>query len=409
MLRNSKDAYGTVAKAFHWIIALLVLGLLSVGVYMTAIDFSPFKLQLYGLHKSFGLLVLALVVLRLLWRASNPKPKELSTHTAQEKKLAKLAHFFLYVLLFAMPLSGWVMSSAGDFPIPFFGLFEMPDVAAKDKTLFDQTRFFHTVGAYSILALIALHMTGAFKHHFVDGDDTLKRMTSRSVGFLSGAILALTFGVLLAMPFAVSELQYLKEDASAAKQAALPTAEIETETVEGDVAVRAVPTWLIMPDESTINFEATQYGKSFNGTFKEFDGTIAFDPENLAESRVDIKVDISSIDTGSADRDQQARGSDWFNVADYQAARFISESFTKIEANRYEAQGELTLRGVTLPLTLPFTLEISEKGGSMRTARMAAQITLQRLDYGIGQGQWKTADAIGNQVLLDIQVTAQAQ
>ena len=122
-----------ISKSFHWLMAGMILGLLFVGFYMVGLAFSPFKLQVYGLHKSFGILVLVLGILRLGWRFIASSPKPLVTHKRWEKFLSHIIHVVLYGVIFAMPVSGWLMSSAGDFPVGLFGLFEMPDLIAKDQ------------------------------------------------------------------------------------------------------------------------------------------------------------------------------------------------------------------------------------------------------------------------------------
>ena len=129
-LRNTIDTYGTIARFFHWAIALLVIMLIIVGLYMVGLEYSPDKIKLYGWHKSFGLLVLWLAGLRIIWRAISHPPEENLEHQTWEKLCAKVAHALLYIAIIGMPLSGWIMSSAGEYPVPFFGM-EMPDLVSK--------------------------------------------------------------------------------------------------------------------------------------------------------------------------------------------------------------------------------------------------------------------------------------
>ena len=392
--------YGLISRGFHWSMALVVIGLLGAGFYMAGLDFSPFKLQLYGLHKSFGFLILGLVVLRILWRLVRTPPGSLPTHAAWEKAVAKLTHFLLYAGMIGMPLTGWIMSSAGDFPIPFFGLFEVPDVTAKNEALFRLTRELHEIFGICLLGAVLLHFAGAVKHHIIDRDETLRRMGGNTLV----AVLAI---VLLALPVTLAARSFLKE---------VTMAQAEAVNVAGDeevMPVAQVPqgAWVISHSQSAIKFEVTQYGQSFEGQFGNFDGTIIFDPENLDTARVDIEVDIASIKTGSEDRDAQAKGSEWFNVAEFPKAHFKADRFEargqdESGANRYTAYGDLTIRGVAIPVELPFTLSISQNDDGKSLARMEGQMTVQRLDFGIGQGQWESTEAIGNPVPLKISVTA---
>ena len=139
-LKNTAGSYGIIAKGFHWLSALIVLGLLPLGFYMVALEFSAFKLSLYWWHKSFGTLLLFLVMLRMLWRFTNVSPPAHPDHHRWEQRLAGFIHVVLYISMVGMTISGWVMSSAGDFTHSFFGLFDMPRIVAKDEQFFRLSR-----------------------------------------------------------------------------------------------------------------------------------------------------------------------------------------------------------------------------------------------------------------------------
>jgi cytochrome b561 len=174
--RNTHTHYGWVAKAFHWCMALMILGLLGVGLYMSDMEVSPFKFQLYWWHKSLGITVLMLVVGRVLWRITNPSITEIETMPRWQRLAAKAVHVALYALMFSMPLSGWLMSSAYGFSVSFFGLFTMPDLIAPDKELAHFFNELHELGMIAFFACIGLHTAAALKHHVVDKDATLRRM-----------------------------------------------------------------------------------------------------------------------------------------------------------------------------------------------------------------------------------------
>ncbi len=190
-------SYHFISKIFHWIVGLMMLGLLTLGYYMSGLEGSPFKYGLYGWHKSFGILVLMLAVLRLTWRFYLGAPEGLGTHKRWEKILSKVTHVVLYGAIFAMPLSGWLMSSAGGHGVKFFGLFKMPALMAKNKAwggVFNQT---HEILGYMILASVILHVAGALKHHFLDKDETVRRMTWARFGTVHGVLSVLFFAALL--------------------------------------------------------------------------------------------------------------------------------------------------------------------------------------------------------------------
>ncbi len=373
--------------------ALIVIGLLAVGFYMGELKSSPFKLQIYGLHKSFGMLVLALVILRVFWRFVSRPPISLPSHARWEKLLAHLVHILLYAGMVGMPLTGWLMSSAGDFPVHIFGLFEAPHIVGKNEAIFRATRELHETFGYMLLAAVGLHFAGALKHHFIDRDGTLRRMGGNAL--IAGVAI-----ILLALPvyFASHELLEEFEEEYAAAE--------ENASQQEDSGIPIQAGWVINHEQSSIKFQATQYGQTFNGAFGKFDGTIVFDPAALNQAQVDILVDIASIKTGSDDRDAQARGPEWFDTANFPVARFRASNFEAVGSNQYVAHGNLTIRGQARPLDMPFTLEVSDEGQGQKTAVMQAQITLNRLDFGVGQGEWQSAEAIGNPVILDIKVQA---
>lgn len=168
--------YTATAKTLHWVIAVLILGLLCLGFYMQDLPLSPAKLKLYAWHKWAGVSTFLLVVLRLAWRAGNPPP----ALPAQMPKLHQLAahagHFALYALMLAIPLSGWLMSSAKGFQTVWFGVLPIPDLLGRDKALGDLLQTTHLGLNLLLIGVLLGHVGAALKHHFIDRDDILIRM-----------------------------------------------------------------------------------------------------------------------------------------------------------------------------------------------------------------------------------------
>ena len=175
MLKNSNKTYGSVAKTFHWLIGLTVIGLLIAGFLMGGIDPSPLKFQVYNWHKSIGFLIFWLVAFRLIWRFFNTQPALLSTKK-WERTMAHTVHFLLYVCLFLQPLSGWLMSSADTYPDPLIYGFDLPQIIEPSKSVKGLFHEVHFYTAWALVAFITMHFLGAMKHHFVDKDSTLRRM-----------------------------------------------------------------------------------------------------------------------------------------------------------------------------------------------------------------------------------------
>jgi cytochrome b561 len=178
-LRNTDERWGPVSQLLHWMIVLLILGQGSVGLLMTGMRNSPDKIQVYALHKSFGLTILALVVLRLLWRWYAGTPRPVPGTPRWQARIAALTHWGLYALLFAIPLSGWVLNSAAGFPLQWFGVFNLPAIAAKDHGLREFAEDLHPFLFWTLVALAVVHAAAAVYHHRFRHDATLARMLPR--------------------------------------------------------------------------------------------------------------------------------------------------------------------------------------------------------------------------------------
>lgn len=394
-LANTEDEYGLVARLFHWAVAVLILGLLPVGLFMGGMDNSPFKFEVYAMHKSFGMLVFFLGLGRILWRFISPPPDHLETHARWEVTLSSAAHFWLYVCMIGMPLSGWLMSSAGEFPVPFFGL-QLPYLIGKDQALMGVFGQMHGILGYTLLFVLALHMAGALKHHVLDKDETLMRMAWRKEGFLLPALVVIVVG----LSYAVSFYSVLGKAGSAGDSGGRPVAQAP--------AARASATdglgehgWAILPEISKLHFQAVLYNAPFTGEFGDFGGTIVFNPDDLSTAKADITVRLSDVATGDDSRDSNIVGPEWFDTAQFPVARYVTRHFEHAEGNRYVAVGDLTIRGQTMPLVIPFSLDI-ENG----TAHMKADVELDRTSFGIGQGQWADESAIKHAVKVMIDLKA---
>ena len=183
-LRNTSERYGLIAMALHWMIALAILTLLAMGTIMVRMTpGSSLQFDTYQLHKSLGITVLVLSVIRLLWRFLDPVPPLPGTLRPWEAALARVTHSAFYVLMIALPFSGWMMVSASVWNIPtvVFGAFTLPHLpilaSLQDKKpVEDALKEVHEALAIGMFILLLLHVAGALKHHFVLRDDTLARM-----------------------------------------------------------------------------------------------------------------------------------------------------------------------------------------------------------------------------------------
>lgn len=170
------NAYTRIAQALHWLMAVLLIGMLSLGFYMADLPLSPDKLQLYAWHKWTGVTVFLLVWLRLLWRITHTPPAYPDSMSRTQQWLAHGGHWALYGLMIVIPLTGWLMSSAKGFQTVWWGVWPIPDLLAKDKELGHSLQELHEALNWLLLMLIAGHAAAALKHHWIDRDTILTRM-----------------------------------------------------------------------------------------------------------------------------------------------------------------------------------------------------------------------------------------
>lgn len=355
-LKNRPNAYGLIAKLFHWVMALTILGLLVVGFIMSDMETSPDKFKLYGIHKAIGALVLGAALLRILWRFVNIVPKSPEMPRWQ-KIAAHAAHYGLYVLMVAMPLSGWLMSSAAGFPVSVFGWFTLPDLIAPDKAMRELMGEVHETLAIAIIALVSLHALAALKHHFINKDNTLRRMLP--------VLLMLFLPTLL-----MAETQPQR--------------------------------WFVQTKESTLSFTATQNNAPIKGTFIGYALSIYFSPENLEKSSIQSAINMPSLRMDYPDAAKTATSEAWLDAAKFPFAQFKTTSISHLGKKNYAAEGELTMLGKTQPIILHFTLEEY----TPKLARVKGEALLSRSAFGIGKGEWAATDVIKDEVTFNFDIVA---
>lgn len=176
MLKNTENSYGSITKILHWVIGLFIICLIAVGFTMSSMESSPEKFQLYGMHKAFGVLVLTLVTIRILWRITNTAVQAAEGVPPLLQIAAKAGHLLLYIFMLVMPISGVLMSRFGGYPISVFEIFTIPAASEKSPELATLFHATHGYAAWGFVILISAHILGALYHHFVRKDNTLIRM-----------------------------------------------------------------------------------------------------------------------------------------------------------------------------------------------------------------------------------------
>ena len=390
---NTDRAYGWVERAFHWALALMIPTAIALGVIahdgaqvMEAGGASPDlvarTVTLFSLHKTLGIAILAVAVLRILWAVSQPRPRPIQD--GWEATLAAIVHWLLYGSLILVPLLGWAHhATAEGFAPILWPLGQSLPFLPKDGALSATLGTLHIVFERVLVIALLLHVAGAVKHAVIDRDGTLARMvTGREPARVAGR-----HG--RAAPLAAAVAVW-----AAALGVGLWLAGGDARpAVASEVAVEAPSDWVV--EDGTLSITVTQLGAPVTGTFADWDAAIAFDPET-GTGAVEVAVATGSLTLGSVT--DQATGAEFLSAEAFPTARFVADIAP--EGDGFVAEGTFGLRGAEVPLRLPFTLALD---GDVAT--MAGQVPVDRRDFGMGEG-YPDESSVGFAVTIDVALTA---
>lgn len=398
--RNTARSFGTVTRTFHWLTALLILTAIPLGLIANRLPYDTaealaFKAQLFSIHKSIGIAAFAIALARILWALREQHPVPLHPERRAETLLAGVIHWVLYISLVAVPLSGWVHHAAttGFAPILWpaaLGLGQGLPFVPKSEAVAQIAASAHWVFTKLLAASILLHIAGALKHHLIDRDSTLRRMTRGVAAPMHPETsprtplpIALAFG-LYALGAAVA-WSIVPQTA-----AAVPTATT--------AVTKAATTGNWQVDQGVLGLSVKQMGQEITGSFATWSADITFDETATDGSHgtVTVTVDTGSLTLGSVSA--QATGKDFLDSAAFPKAVFTADITSAGDA--YAATGTLTLKDAKVPLTLPFTLAITGN-----TATMQGTATLDRRSVAIG-ANYPDEASVGYAVNLSITLTA---
>lgn len=408
-------SYNRYSRWLHWIIAFLILFMIFFGWSLEIDD--TLRRARVDLHKSTGILILLLSLVRIGVRLAYKAPPE-PPMPQWQALAAKSLHIGFYVVMIAMPLTGWLLVSTNVRPIPFFGLIDWPHLPVPQGEpwhgLFSEAH--HVIAKLIIYVMVPLHVLAALKHHFVDKDAVMAHMVP---GLTPKPLLNWRWIVPLGVALAAVVLGYTLLRGDKVEEVVVPpqsppvesadVSEAVTESASSEVAssatasVAPVPRWAVDKSTSRISFSTSYQGEAVSGSFTGYSARIDFDPERLEESRVRVTIDMTSLTSSNADHLSTMKGSDIFAIAANPKAEFNAASFTKTGANAYIAHGRLTLRGVSKPLDLPFTLNIKNA-----VADMSATVEIDRTAFGVGTGEYASTAAIAAKVPVAIKLKARA-
>jgi cytochrome b561/polyisoprenoid-binding protein YceI len=415
LARRRSGHYSTVAIVLHWLIAAAIVTQLVLAWRMGGPK-TPESFALIQLHKSVGITILALSLVRLGWRLANPPPPLPATLARWERILAQVTHVGLYVAMIGMPLTGWLAVSASRVEVPtlLYGIIPWPHVPGVPHLAEPAKSLARNIGggghealAILLLALLALHIAGALKHQLLSRDEpVLARMApgAKAGRWLEPRLLLIVAGLAGVATLALFARPPAQPSTPVASTNPAPQARTLPVFIEGATNTPDPPSepvhWIVAPD-SSLGFVASWGGQQIHGHFDRWRSDILFSPGGLARSRATIVVDLASASTGDKQRDAALPSADWFNVAASPTATFTTDRFEKLTDGHYLAHGTLTLRGVTRPVDLSFGVNFTGD-----RANVGGIASVNRTEFGVGQGDWKKTDQIPDRVVVTVQLTA---
>ena len=380
-MNDSRQRYHGIAISLHWLIAILVIGLLIVGNYMVSLDESePLRFVLTQWHKSFGIVALLLIIIRVLWRLTH-RPPQLPEHLKPwEIKAAGLAHILLYLLIILIPVSGWIMVSSSPLGLPtvIFNSIHWPHLAPLDTLpgkaeLSSLFREVHAVAGSLLILLLIAHIGAALRHQFVLHDDVLNRMSPKMPdGKWVAGIISLTSTIVIIV---VGLIAY------------------------GYSGVKSVP---LSAGKSRVHFTFTVQNQSLEGMFPESTVELLLDTDNPAASTLSAKVTTATAITGDSQIDSTLLSSDWFDGENHPQASFASTALLPVGEGSFSVTGNMQIKGISRELTFPLNLADEEN------KKMASgSFTIDRLDFDLGKTSQPDDETVGYQVVVEFEFEVQ--
>lgn len=361
------DRYTAVAIVLHWAIAAALIGNGLLGWWMGAaiedVDTQRRAIAAFQLHKSLGLTILTLSLLRLAWRLAHRPPAPPARMPRWERWAGGAAHWAFYFLLLAIPLTGWILVSAQwregaplNVPTIWFGWFEVPHLFGLDQASGEtreavsrQAAGAHRLLAWAAAGLLVLHVTAALRHHFLLRDAVLERMLPRwSAGEPARAAVLLGGLGLIGLAAAAIVVALLREPLGSVAFALI-------EGPEGATGAAAEPragTWNFSPDHGSVLFRGVHAGATFNGEFTRWRARLRFDPDDLPGSVLTAEIETGSATDDIPLHDQTLPEAEWFDVARHPTADFRSTQIAPAGNGRFAIDGVLVIKGRELPVSL---------------------------------------------------------
>ena len=394
-------SYSGIARGLHWLVAGLIVAQYIIAELAELAESSDSVVQQLGLlanHKSIGMTILGLAVLRLIWRLFNKPPALPASMSAWQRRASSFAHVALYGFLFVLPLSGWLMSSATSYSVSWFNLFVFPDLIAANEANAETLEQIHYWSGEALFVLALIHIVAALKHHYLDKDVVLKRMASRGGWLLMLTTLVLAIGLF----GRVSVSQKASQNSTSISSAAGKDVSANQNAVTNQSLRQSnLPIWNIDYQDSYIEFSGDQAGAPFKGRWQTWQAQMQFDTQQLAAGRFAVTIEPASVFTDDKERDGYIRDPDFFDVENHRLASFNVDKFSQTESNSFIAHGLLTMKNISHPLDLVFTVKKEQS-----TTVLEGQAAIDRLQWNIGMGDWTDTSWVGQEILVKVRVVA---
>ncbi|OCX67056.1 cytochrome B [Thioclava sp. SK-1] len=417
MLTNTQTSYGSIARLFHWAIALLIVTAIALALYAESLPRdaqSAGTLQtLFSLHKTIGVSVFFLALARILWALLNPHPAPLHPEKRLETFAAEVVHFALYGAMVIMPLSGWILHAAESGFAPILWPFgqSLPFVP-KSEAVAHTAQAVHKLSAIVIYVTVGLHVAGALKHLIIDRDKTVARMTRgvsagqpgpRHAALAPAGAIAIWIVIVLAGLLSAAQPHTDTPKAAApaqpatapAQQATAPATPAKPATTTAPAATPDTAGWTVT--QGKLGFDVQQMGAPVSGTLPDWSADITYDPET-GLGAVSVIIDTTTLTLGSVT--DQAKGPEFFQTETYPQAILTADISREGDGPQHIARGTLELAGVSAPVVLTFTLTIEGN-----TAQMQGTAQLDRRDWDMGTG-YSDETTVGFPVTVTVDLTA---
>lgn len=407
-LSSGHVRYSTGAIVLHWLLALAMAFQVALGFAMP--HQGPHSFAPMQLHKSIGITILLLTLIRLAWRLVRRPPD--AVERGLTAMLAKIVHWSFYAVLLLGPITGWIIVSTARLRVPtiLFGVVPWPHLPLPGS-LSEPMESVHEALAWIAIALFVLHVLGALRHQFMLRDPVIGRMSPGGSVAAAIVLLIATVAIYFGVGFYVSQkylLPALQErqgersaratanppvplPPSAARAGATPAPE-PTETATAQAA-GPPPVWTITGGKK-LGFSVGNSGTTLSGSFKAWNGTIQMDPDHPQSADIRMTIKLASASVGDATQNAMLQGAEFFATSADPVATWRSARVTQTNSGHYRASGTLTLKGKSRPQAIDFTLS----GDGLRR-HVTGSASIDRTAFGIGTGQ--AGEGLGKLVSLN--------